>query len=445
METDKHSITNSDSHSDICASNRKNKSIHANKWTQVNESFLIKNDSDNSNDKLIHLNENCILRLCAAPDCNGLIYRGIHCEIHYKKFQKAREHYKKEQSKIQKYLYNPSLLDKLSSKNLIRIAGISLAVSELRREQSKMGFREDMHDEGHKIMIEQLLSLSMRASEKLTVRFNLPSVTKDIKCSADSRSTMTVDDDGNPSDPLEIAIMLKKERDETIKAELARKTELARKAQAKIEKEKKEKERMLIESDILLTELSERKQEWMDDCRESLITFMGLCNLVMIKKRGNKAHKIYSNPRGVVWITKEEYLEDILKQKLEERCKCGCTSKGKTLRGFCNKTERAKDIPKKCPTDKDFENFYQRDVDVSHLLSKMTMKQAELIIEDIYDDCPKDSFMIVSKTPKTCLKFLIFVEYRGKYHLMGEWIVRLKSCPCCPKLTISIKYLEYVW
>lgn len=85
-----------------------------------------------------------------SAGCNELVSSRLHCDSHYTTFCKSYTLYKKEQKKIEVYLNNPALIDKLNPKDLIRVAGVSLEVFHMRREHSMKGFKEESHDGGHK-------------------------------------------------------------------------------------------------------------------------------------------------------------------------------------------------------------------------------------------------------------------------------------------------------
>ena len=98
----------------------------------------------------------------------------------------------------------------------------------------------------------------------------------------------------------------------------------------------------------------------------------------------------------------------------------------------------------KCYIDQDFEDFYQKDINLCRELSKLGLREAKAVVEKFYKDGPHNSFIIAFQTPRVCLKFLAFSTKNTRYQLRGEWIVKLRYCPHKSRLNVSLKYLEYV-
>jgi hypothetical protein len=331
---------------------------------------------------------------CAAPGCDLLVSGNhLHCDIHFDKFSKAHDLYKREQKKIEKYVDNPSLLDKLTPQQLIRVAGVSLTVSEMRRSHITLGFKEEIQDQGHHKMIDRLLMLSLHASKRLTQLFDLPPINNDSNCQADSSSTMTVDDDGNATDPLEVAILLHKERTELINMEKKRRQE----------------------QDVLLDGLVTQKAQWMRKANEALISLIRSCNVILVNK---------CDPPPAV-IHSDGSVRDTLHPGDCAAVAAMLFGEQSPFRTLCASTGTIDRVLDRCPTDEDFEKFYQHGLDVSELLLSSDQRGRDIIVEFLSIQCPPQCYLMIYITPETCLKFLVCIEDGGQRRIQGEIVIRL--------------------
>jgi len=331
---------------------------------------------------------------CAAPGCDLPVSGGhLHCDVHFEKFSRAYDLYKKEQKKIEKYVDNPSLLEQLTPQQLIRIAGVSLTVSEMRRSHLMLGFKEEIQHQGHHKMIDKLLTLSLHASRRLSKLFDLPPINNDSSCIADSSSTMTVDDDGNATDPLEVAILLHKERTEMINTEKKRRQE----------------------EDMLLDELVIQKAQWIRKANEALVSLIRSCNIILVGK---------CNPLPAV-IHPDGSVRDALHPGDCAGIAAMLFGEQSPFRTLCTSTGTVNRVLDRCPTDEDFEKFYQHGLDVSDLLLSSDQRGRDIIVDFLVTQCPPQCYLMIYITPETCLKFLVCIESNGQRRIQGEIVVRL--------------------
>lgn len=345
---------------------------------------------------------------CAAPGCSHtVLVTKPHCEQHYTQFSRSHKLYKKEQRKIAKYVDNPRLVLALEPTELIRVAGTALTVSQKRREHSLKGFKEELQDEGHNKMTNSLLSLSLQASQQLTLLFSLPPV-NDIP----TPITNEEDDTPPPIDPWQLVISLHRERDKLVKVEQQRRKEQ-------------------VEGNKLLDKLVREKLRWRQRAILSLILFMKDCNKIMIEK--------YDPPPFIV--LPDGRIQDTLTISSREELTT------QAPRTYCAMTRKTDNILDRCPTFPDLETFYQQGFDIASFLDNMGKREKEtMVVDHLRRKCPPRSFISISFTDNHCLKFIVCVEQGKNSKIAGEVLIELSHAVRCGKnvFVVGVCYLKYI-
>lgn len=107
--------------------------------------------------------------ICAAVGCNQSLNKStqLHCSKHRKLYQAKYLEYKKVSKKIERYLFNPLLLDALNREQLLMVATQFHIAAHLRKEYQACAIKPERRDEGHNKFIISLLNVSKTLLEKL--------------------------------------------------------------------------------------------------------------------------------------------------------------------------------------------------------------------------------------------------------------------------------------
>lgn len=342
------------------------------------------------------------MELCAVPSCQSFPIKGkAHCKIHIDRFRQHHQRYKKRQERINRYINDPSLINTLTPRELLRVSAISLEVSELRRQFMDTGFRKELQDVGHEKMISLLIMLNFSASRQLTKLFNLPPV----DTSKYSNDTVTVDDDGDPTDPQEVVALLRKERDELILQ--AKKREVQQHKQIK-----KEGEDLLKRTAL---------QNW-EEKKGSIFAVVGFIYTMQEEKKNVSRELVEDVARR---------MDKLLTSPNKLTTMCPSTGEIDQLSDFV--------------TMYDIDTLFQEGVGAGDLLEDMGERGCKLMWELIEGQCPPGSFIVFYAGSNCKISRFVVCRDRDKgkdkgkeVDILGELIVRLSNKPPpCPHVAIN--------
>ena len=289
------------------------------------------------------------------------------------------------------------------------------------------GFRKELQDVGHEKMINLLITLNFQASLQLTKLFNLSPV--DVNSKDYANGTVTVDDDGDPTDPQEVVALLRRERDE-----------LVAQAKKKTVAERKEHRREKKAGEVMLNQITQ--QSW-EQRKTSLFALLGF--LYMIQEDRKDVTKDIVDDVA-------QRMDALLAAPVKPTMRCPDSGE----------TDRMWDFP----TMVDIDNLYQAGVSTGELLEGIGEEGGYQINELITGQCPANTFIVFYAGGNSSRsRFVVCKDKKGKEEevvILGELVIRITNkSPMCPHfgvnregricrcggtaLPVGVRYWEYVF